>query len=865
MRRALRLRRSVTRTITTASLLGATLGGILGGSSPSAAHAQAAEETVRIHRDALGIGHVYADSDDAVAYGLGRLHFRDRPVRTMMNLTSAAGLLLETVGQRTPSAPLAGDPHFAQDARALRHARRTRANALMERYAASGATAEERAIFRLVTAFVRGVNDERTARAPGLADYFEHHASSLTPANRLTRAQYDALFARTVRPWEVFALGFVIVGSQWDTILETHGGNAAAAAPRWMPAGSNAFAVPPGGSATGHTYLCSDSHQSHRWYLSLRFKARHGTLDGGGFTVAGYPLLLMGFGRQVAWTMVLSGSTGSFDLDVFDGDDGTAPGTWIDEAGTTRPILDVTEALHYRAAPGSPLLTTLVTHRFLDAARSRVVQAVHPGRGEHPSRIYASRTTLGDPTPPSPGDPGHETEKMFYRFLVAPDADTAVQSGLDGTLSATGIYLTFADNARAITVQGERAPIRRNETPFERTWRNARQPAQRSGQGQTWTSVGGRTLHGIASYPQIRSDGITPVRNGKPLKFWANCNASLLWLLGLEQPLGQAGPEVDQPYEDADPDYTTPFDATTLALPTGPRRAYHLGPPWGVLTIRQEWISSRLKAAWAARRPNGIAEADLRALMTDHRSPLPIHLERVGFFTALESIAPDAGTRALAARMRTWAQRGAPYSVTSPADAADAARFHVFWWFMRKDAPGPWSRTWRQPFAWNFPLPTVDPLLASAAADALAKANATFQLHSSLDLTTMKRYAIPFGGPDVAVPGSEDSGHVTGFTWATIPGGVAAPRIDGGGGGRMPMLIRMRTGNEAHHAVALMTPALPGRVRTLPEWNAARGPAFDAAPLAWAQAQLYDLPMTEAALAALGYDASVTHTVYYVR
>ncbi len=830
------------------------------------AGAQVEEEPVRIYRDALGIGHVYADSDEAVAYGLGRLHFRDRPVRTMMNLTSAAGMLLETVGQRTPAATLANDGHFVQDARALRHARPARARALAQRYAGSGATAEERTIARLVDAFVRGINDERAARGSGLSAYFVQNASALAPANRLTQAQYDALFARTVKPWEVFALGLVIVRSQWDTILESFGGNTVPAAPRLMPAGSNAYVVPPGGSATGHTYLCSDSHQPPRWYLSLRFKARHGTLDGGGFTVSGYPFLLMGFGRDVSWTMVLSGSTGSLDFDVFDGDDGSVPGTWIDEAGTTRPILDVTEGIHYRTTPSGPLLTTLVTHRFLDAARTRTVNAVGAGRGEHPNRIYTTRTTLGDPTPPSPNDPGQETEKMFYRFLVAADADAAVRDGLDATLSASGVYITFADNVRAVTVQGERAPIRRNETPFERTWRNARQAGQRSGQGPTWvSSPAGRTLHGVASYPVIRSDGTTPVRNGKPLKFWANCNASLLWLLGLEQPLGQPGPETDQPYEDADPDYTTPFDAKTLRLPTGPRRAFHLGPPWGVLTIRQEWVASRLKAAWAARRPNGIADADLRALMTDHRSPLPIHLERVGFFTALESVARDAGTRALAQRLRAWARRGAVYSVTSANDAADAARFHVFWWFFRKEVPGPWSRTWHQPFAWAFPLPTVDPLLATAAADALAKADATFTLHASLDLTSMKRYPIPFGGPDVPVPGTEDSGHVTGFLWSTPPGGAAPPRIDAAGGGRMPMLIRMRTGNESHHAVALMTPALGGRVRTLPEWNAAHGPAFAAAPLAWAAATLYDLPMTEAALAALGYDPSVTHTVHYTR
>ena len=55
-----------------------------------------------------------------------------------------------------------------------------------------------------------------------------------------------------------------------------------------------------------------------------------------------------------------------------------------------------------------------------------------------------------------------------------------------------------------------------------------------------------------------------------------------------------------------------------------------------------------------------------------------------------------------------------------------------------------------------------------------------------------------------------------------------------------------------------MMPAHAGRVNTLPEWTAARGPDFHAAPVRWARVEPYDLPMTEIALKALGHDPKVT-------
>ena len=52
-----------------------------------------------IYRDRIGVGHVYGDYDPDVAYGVGRLIARDRPLRTLVALTCATGR--SALGQQT--------------------------------------------------------------------------------------------------------------------------------------------------------------------------------------------------------------------------------------------------------------------------------------------------------------------------------------------------------------------------------------------------------------------------------------------------------------------------------------------------------------------------------------------------------------------------------------------------------------------------------------------------------------------------------------------------------------------------------------------------------------------------------------------
>ena len=51
-----------------------------------------------IYRDDIGTGHVYGDRDVDVAYGLGCLIARDKPLRTVFVLTAYTGRLAEAIG-----------------------------------------------------------------------------------------------------------------------------------------------------------------------------------------------------------------------------------------------------------------------------------------------------------------------------------------------------------------------------------------------------------------------------------------------------------------------------------------------------------------------------------------------------------------------------------------------------------------------------------------------------------------------------------------------------------------------------------------------------------------------------------------------
>jgi penicillin amidase len=825
-----------------------------------------AQETVTVYRDAIGLPHVYADSDEAVAYGLGRLHFRDRPLRTVYNLTRASGRLLETAGQFNPEAARENDLHYIEDHRALRYHRVERARTLLDHYQRTGAPPEDRALVRLLHAFVKGLNDERKARPAGLASYFVGYRNDLPGELRLTAEQIDALLARNIEAWEPLALMTMVMRSIWEGLVDQTGQTTVDRQTTLLPGGSNSWTVPSGGSESGHTFVYADSHQPAAWYIAARFQARQGVLDGGGWTVSGLPFLLCGFGRNVGWAITLSISD-PVDFYSFDGDVTSSPGFFVDHLGRNQPLVARTWPLLYRQKPGDPLTTLTVVDRYLDVEQDMPVTAVTAGGHGHPHLLHTARFSYhGNPVPSTALDPGCDPFRMFYRMLTAADADHALNHAISDTLSFTGLNVTVGDAVRAITVPAERLPHRRHEIPFESGWHSYWHRQHMSHHDDMWVHKDGHLYHPITDFPIARSDGRTPVRDGKALRFWASCNCTPIWLLGLEFRFGQS--ESALPFDTGHQDYVNPFEpADYVRRPSTLTFINNLGAPWGNHTLRQEWITTGLKVAWELGKmtqPHGISEGIQVAMMADQHDPLAIYLEERGFFTDLVNLTPAGPLQTLATRLRTWARdRLAPHTLTPPRDAADAACFLVFWSFFQHELQGPWSRAWKRPFAWDFFVPREEKKVKDAALQSLALTHGVFTRYPDLDLGRLKRFAIPFGGPEVPLGSTKSAGHVTFNTWAVPPWESSQPRIHGGDGGRMPMLMRLRKIGETHHRIQLMTPAHPGRVKTLPEWTAVRGPGFHEAPLRWARAEIYDMPMTEDALKALGHDPQVTRTFTY--
>ena len=117
----------------------------------------------KIYRDDIGIGHVYGDTDNDVAYGLGRLIARDKALRTMVAMTAAVGKMASTIGPATVAFP---HGWIFEDRKALAYRVPDRATSLWQWYFRVGATSEEIAIRELIVAYVEGIKDEIAAIGP---------------------------------------------------------------------------------------------------------------------------------------------------------------------------------------------------------------------------------------------------------------------------------------------------------------------------------------------------------------------------------------------------------------------------------------------------------------------------------------------------------------------------------------------------------------------------------------------------------------------------------------------------------------------------------------------------------------------------
>ncbi|MFI5184911.1 MAG: penicillin acylase family protein, partial [Vicinamibacteria bacterium] len=120
---------------------------------------------------------------------------------------------------------------------------------------------------------------------------------------------------------------------------------------------SNNWVVGPGKSATGHPILCNDPHLAHGlpgiWY-EAHLQTR--TQDVIGVTIPGFPLVVIGHNRDIAWGMTnLMLDAADFFVEKVDGDRVMSRGQWI-------PVTTRAETIKVKGAPDIPVTIRSTPH-----------------------------------------------------------------------------------------------------------------------------------------------------------------------------------------------------------------------------------------------------------------------------------------------------------------------------------------------------------------------------------------------------------------------------------------------------------------------------------------------------------------------
>jgi hypothetical protein len=241
---------------------------------------------VRILQDALGFPHVFAESDAGLFRGLGHAQVYDFPIATLANLWADSGRFAE----------VAGPAVLPRDERLRLWGIDREAAALARDPARLGARARE-----WLTAYVAGVNEGRRvwlahpewidALADGGALGFEPVPPWLAPqrAKSDARARLERLFAAEIELEHVLAHGVAF-----------------SAGPDFGGAGyatfTNLFLVR-GSENDPHTRFLADVHQPllEAGYRSYPAQLSGPSYDMIGNTVPGFPCIVLGAGRRVAF------------------------------------------------------------------------------------------------------------------------------------------------------------------------------------------------------------------------------------------------------------------------------------------------------------------------------------------------------------------------------------------------------------------------------------------------------------------------------------------------------------------------------------------------------------------------------------
>jgi penicillin G amidase len=315
---------------------------------------------VEILRDRWGVPHVFAASDDDAYFALGWATAQDRLFQMELNRRLAQGRLAEVFGSRAaPADRLFRTMDFAGTARRMMARARPEASRTAEAYA------------RGINAWVRELNGRlppefallRIGFEPARADDFAGILGFMAWNLNLSW-EFDPLFERLVdkvgeeRALELYPYDFGGSPSVYPapgahglrlSLLERPEDERDLLSFGPSLSGSNNWVVGPRRSATGKAILCNDPHLAHAlpgiWYEA---HVKTPTLDVAGVTVPGFPLVVIGHNRDIAWGMTnLMVDGADFFVEKMDPDDPSrvmSKGEWV-------PILSRAERIKVRGAP----------------------------------------------------------------------------------------------------------------------------------------------------------------------------------------------------------------------------------------------------------------------------------------------------------------------------------------------------------------------------------------------------------------------------------------------------------------------------------------------------------------------------------
>ncbi len=220
---------------------------------------------VTIHRDTWGVPHIFADTPEDGAWGLGYAQAEDRLVDIYTGVRTGMGTLAEVFGEE-----------FVEHDYLMRLCR----NSEISQQAWQELPDH---LKRLVAAFTRGIQD-----------YAKAHPDEVPP------------HAIPLEPWMLLTIGRTMV-LRWPLGTINDDLNNGGARPR-PPMQSNEWVVSPSRSADGIPILLSDPHLTWEG-LAVMYEARvhAGDLHMNGYFLIGTPILAIGHNRHVGWALTTGG------------------------------------------------------------------------------------------------------------------------------------------------------------------------------------------------------------------------------------------------------------------------------------------------------------------------------------------------------------------------------------------------------------------------------------------------------------------------------------------------------------------------------------------------------------------------------